>query len=124
MTQEPRPHPAITVGSGLSQFAGSRFFIEDVFPAVDGGRFPVKRVAGEPVEVWADIFRDGHDVLAASLTWRREGESRPHIERMVFHNNDRWHGTFVPPAPGRYVYGIEAWTDLFGSWRRSYLLRR
>lgn len=128
MLQEPRPHPAHTAGSGNSQFAGSRFFIEDVFPAVDGGRFPVKRIAGEAVDVWADIYRDGHDVLAASLTWRREGEDRPHVEPMTepmtLHSNDRWHGVFVPPVPGRYSYAIETWTDLFGTWRKNFLLRR
>src|SRR5262249_15930603 len=42
-----------------------RIYIEDVYPVVDGGRFPVKRIVGEEVEVWADIFRDGHVVLAA-----------------------------------------------------------
>src|SRR5262249_11684647 len=41
---------------------GPRFIIEDIFPCVDGGRYPIKRIAGESVEVWADIFREGHDV--------------------------------------------------------------
>jgi starch synthase (maltosyl-transferring) len=31
----------------------------------------VKRIAGERVEVWADIYRDGHDVMTAALVWRR-----------------------------------------------------
>src|SRR6201996_1769962 len=44
-----------------------RFYIEDVYPNVDSGRFAVKRIAGEPIEVWADVLRDGHDVLAAQL---------------------------------------------------------
>jgi hypothetical protein len=42
---------------GLSKH---RIYIEDVYPVVDGGRFPVKRIVGEEVDVWADIFRDGH----------------------------------------------------------------
>ena len=32
----------------------------------------MKRIVGERVEVWADIYRDGHDVIAAALVWRRE----------------------------------------------------
>ena len=40
-----------------------------------------------------------------------------------FDQNDRWTATFVPGTPGRYVYAIEAWTDLFGSWRRDFLLK-
>jgi len=43
---------------------GSRYHvIEAVTPMVDCGRFPVKRVAGEPCVVEADIFRDGDHVL-------------------------------------------------------------
>ena len=34
--------------------------------------FAVKRIVGERVEVWADIYRDGHEVIAAALIWRRE----------------------------------------------------
>ena len=48
------------------------FFIEDIYPLIDGGQFPVKRIVGEPIEVWADIYRDGHEVIAAALIWRRE----------------------------------------------------
>ena len=45
-----------------SAAAGGAFHIEDIYPLIDGGRFPVKRIVGERVEVWADIYRDGHDV--------------------------------------------------------------
>src|SRR5215831_16798185 len=53
--------------------AAKRFVIEDIYPTVDGGRFPVKRIAGETIDVWADIFRDGHEVIAAALRWRAKG---------------------------------------------------
>jgi starch synthase (maltosyl-transferring) len=87
------------------------FHIEDVYPSIDGGRFPVKRIVGERVEVWADIYRDGHDVVAAALVWRGELDREWRREPMTLHSNDRWGGSFVPDAPGRYVYAIEAWTD-------------
>ena len=51
---------------------GPRFLIENVYPSVDGGRYPIKRIAGEPVEVWVDLLRDGHDQLAAALLWSRD----------------------------------------------------
>ncbi|MEA3027189.1 MAG: hypothetical protein QOF91_2474, partial [Alphaproteobacteria bacterium] len=38
---------------------------------------------------------------------------------MRLDNNDRWSATFVPGAPGRYQFAIEAWTDVFGTWRRN-----
>ncbi|MBX6425485.1 MAG: alpha-1,4-glucan--maltose-1-phosphate maltosyltransferase [Variibacter sp.] len=100
-----------------------RFFIEDVYPSVDGGRFPVKRIVGETVEVWVDILREGHDVLAARLLWGREGEPW-RSEPMRLFDNDRWCGSFTPTEIGRYCYAIEAWTDTFGTWRRDFLVKR
>jgi starch synthase (maltosyl-transferring) len=104
-------------------FAGA-FHIEDVYPAIDGGRFPVKRIVGERVEIWADIYRDGHDVVAADLIWRRERDQQWRRAPMTLHSNDRWVGTFVPDEVGRHVYAIEAWTDEFATWRRGFELKR
>jgi len=103
---------------------GPRFLVEDIFPCVDGGRYAVKRIAGEPIEVWADILREGHDVLAAALLWRREGDNAWHREAMTLHSNDRWSGRFTPLEPGRYVFEIEAWTDRFATWRKEFILKR
>src|ERR1700716_4398504 len=83
--------------------ATGAFHIEDVYPQIDDGRFAVKRIVGEPVEVWADIYRDGHDVVAAALVWRLERDREWRREPMAQHQNDRWSGSFTPEAPGRYV---------------------
>src|SRR4051812_25899695 len=107
-----------------SAAAGGVFHIEDVYPLVDGGRFPVKRIVGERIEVWADIYRDGHDVVSAALVWRRERDREWRREPMALHSNDRWGGSFVPDQPGRYVYAIEAWTDEFATWRRGVELKQ
>ncbi len=104
--------------------SGRRIYIEDVYPLVDAGRFPVKRISGEPVDVWADILRDGHAVLAAELLWRPEASHRWSRAPMRLHDNDRWTAIFTPPSPGRYLYAIEAWTDLFATWRRDFLAKR
>jgi starch synthase (maltosyl-transferring) len=103
---------------------GRRIYIEDIYPLVDGGRFPVKRTVGEPIEVWADIFRDGHVVLAADLLWRPESAGKWSRVPMRLVDNDRWSASFIPPAVGRFVYAIEAWTDVFATWRRDFLAKR
>jgi starch synthase (maltosyl-transferring) len=103
---------------------GPRFHLEDIFPRVDGGRYAVKRVAGESVEVWADIFREGHDVIAAALLWRADPVSDWQREPMVLFGNDRWHGHFTPPKPGLYLYAIEAWTEQFGTWRKKFVIKQ
>ena len=106
----------------VESVAGGAFHIEDVYPIIDGGRFPVKRIVGERIDVWADIYRDGHDVVAAALVWRRERDRDWQRVPMTLHSNDRWGGSFIPDQIGRYVYAIEAWTDEFATWRHSFEL--
>ena len=108
----------------LSPGAGARFFIEDVYPAVEQGRFAVKRIVGEAVDVWADILRDGHEVLGASLCWRFHEGKKWNRVAMQLRGNDRWTATFTPETPGKYFYAICAWTDRYATWRRDYLLKR
>jgi starch synthase (maltosyl-transferring) len=108
----------------VRDLSGQRIWIEDIYPLVEGGRYPVKRIAREPVEVWADVFRDGHAVLAADLLWRSETAQRWSRTPMRLHNNDRWSASFVPAKAGRYLYAIEAWTDAFGTWRRDFIVKR
>src|SRR5262252_7086222 len=118
---------AVTAKASIRSIGGlskHRIYIEDVYPVVDGGRFPIKRIVGEEIDVWADIFHDGHVVLAAELLWRREGADKWLRVSMVLHDNDRWTASFTPPKAGRYVYAIEAWTDVFASWRRDFLTKR
>ena len=74
--------------------------------------------------MWADIYRDGHEVIAAALIWRREVDREWRREPMTMDSNDRWSGSFVPDAPGRYVYAIEAWTDEFATWRHGFELKQ
>ncbi len=35
---------------------------------------------------------------------------------MLAVDNDRWRGVFIPTDNARYVFTIEAWTDLFATW--------
>src|SRR2546430_13598895 len=52
----------------------SRVVIHHVKPEVDCGRFPIKRVIGEVVEIEADIFADGHDSIACVIRYRHEDD--------------------------------------------------
>ena len=90
--------------------------IESLTPAVDCGRYPVKREVGAILEVEADIFKDGHDVLVAYLKYRRPGERAWRETPMRHVDNDRWAGAFTLEALGRYHYTIEALAEPFRSW--------
>ena len=92
--------------------------IEDVSPSIDCGRYPVKRVAGESCVVRATIFRDGHDIIRASVKWRRESARRFADAPMSPINPglDLWQGEFPLEEVARYVFTVEAWTDRYASW--------
>lgn len=94
-----------------------RIAIEKITPQVDGGRFPVKRVVGDIVTVEADIFGDGHDVLAAALFYRAEDEETWHEVRMVLVENDRWRASFPLDRNGRYEFSVHAWKNPFAIYR-------
>ena len=100
-----------------------RAVVESISPSVDGGRFAVKRVVGDKVEVEADCFADGHDVLAARLLWRPDSERAWREAPMTPIGNDRWRGSFVVGTAGRYRYTVTAWVDGFLSWRHDFARR-
>jgi starch synthase (maltosyl-transferring) len=97
-----------------------RIVIQFPTPSVDEGRYPVKRCVGDVVDVSADIFRDGHEIIRAVVRYRApDGTSseRP-LQRVDAHlGGVRWAGRFTVDRPGRWEYTIEAWTDQFGTWR-------
>ncbi|WP_325170321.1 alpha-1,4-glucan--maltose-1-phosphate maltosyltransferase [Cupriavidus respiraculi] len=93
-----------------------RVAIENVAPDCDGGRFAVRRIVGEQVEVTADIWMDGHDKLAAMVLWRGPGEADWHESPMTLTVNDRWVGSFPLQAMGRHEFTVEAWQDTFATW--------
>src|SRR2546421_10997835 len=94
--------------------------IENLRPLIDGGRYPVKRIIEDDLAVEADVFKDGHDVVAAALKWRLVGESRWQETPMSFVDNDRWRGICPLNKIGIYEYTVEAWTDTFRSWRDEF----
>src|SRR4051812_37173664 len=98
-----------------------RIQIQDVWPHVDCGRYPAKRSKGDAVQVWATIFRDGHDVLRAAVKARPLGERRWQEAFLVPVKDepDRWTGYFRVDRCGRWQFAVEGWVDRFASWRRE-----
>ena len=121
MSTQVEPTPTEGRRAGASKPPPERIVIQYPTPAVDDGRYPAKRVVGDQVNVEADIFRDGHDILRAVVRYKppqarnwRETE----MHRIDAHlGGVRWAGGFVVDLPGRWEYTIEAWTDVFGTWR-------
>jgi starch synthase (maltosyl-transferring) len=90
----------------------SRIAIEAVEP---GGEFPAKAVLGRDFTVSADVFGDGHDVLAADLLWRAADASEWQRIPMTKLLNDRWEARVRPERIGVYWFAVEGWWDQWGT---------
>ena len=97
--------------------SGPRVVIEAPSPCVDDGSLPAKRIAGEVIAVSADIICDGHDVMAVVLRSRGPGETVWTETRMRSLGNDRFGADLPLPRIGRYEYTIQAWRDVFATYR-------
>ncbi len=97
----------------------ARVVIENITPQVNCGQFPVKRTVGEPVVVEADVFADGHDVVACVLLYRSQKSEEWQRVPMAPLVNDRWTARFTPRELGQYQYTISAWVDHLATWRRD-----
>lgn len=86
-----------------------KIVIEGVRPELDGGRHAVTRVVGDVIEVCADIYKDGHDTLAARVCFRPENEPTWRHARLRYdYDSDRWSGAFPVDRVGRWLYTVEA----------------
>jgi starch synthase (maltosyl-transferring) len=79
---------------------------------------------GDALDVTADIFREGHDKLAAVIRYRAWDEETWHEEPMRFVDNDRWGGSIRLDRNTRYIYTIEAFPDYFETWRDEIIKKR
>src|SRR4051794_13237776 len=86
-------------------------------------QYPAKAVVGEAVEVTADVFRDGHDILAAQVRWRAHSKGSRNGKWMTVPMqpvvNDRWTATIEPTTLGRHEIVVEGWTDRYATWRHK-----
>jgi starch synthase (maltosyl-transferring) len=94
-----------------------RLVLENVSPELDAGRYPVKRTLGDVVQVGANIFKDGHDLISGRLLYRGPTESEFRSTPLTYdYNADSWHAQFVVDALGTWQFTVEAWPDPFRTW--------
>jgi starch synthase (maltosyl-transferring) len=114
------PAPRASASSPDADQPPRRIVIQLPAPAVDGGRYPLKRCPGDRVEVSADIFRDGHELMRAVIRATNPGGEVDETELAPVDahlGGVRWAASFTVDRPGRWEYTVEAWTDVWGTWR-------
>src|SRR5690606_18873416 len=81
-----------------------RIVIQELSPGLDPRTLLIKRISGEPVDVSARVFMDGHDELGVSLVWRARDEDQWRQVPMTLQGNDVWTASFTPFRLGRHEY--------------------
>ena len=97
----------------------TRIVIENVMPQLDGGINPIKRIVNQNVNVKADVFSDGHDVIECCVKFKHEKEKQWKEVRMTPSVNDEWHASFKVEKQGLYSYFVEGWVDYALNWQHG-----
>nr|WP_027863273.1 alpha-1,4-glucan--maltose-1-phosphate maltosyltransferase [Marmoricola sp. URHB0036] len=95
-----------------------RIPVMDVAPLVNRGQNPAKASVGEPFDVSALVFREGHDQLGAEVVLTDpDGVRRPPV-RMgdVPDQLLRLSASVLADAEGAWTYEIQSWSDVIGTW--------
>ena len=95
-----------------------RIPVMDVTPVVNLGRHPAKGAVGEPFDVSALVFREGHDQLGAEVVMvDPTGARRPPVRMHDVEGEvSRMAATVCPDAEGEWGFEVHSWSDPIGTW--------
>ena len=95
-----------------------RIPVANVSPVIQHGAYPVKAVENEEFKVTANVFREGHDAVNASIVL-----TSPQGEETIFPMTkveplglDRWEGWCRVGGVGDWTYRVEGWSDPWHTW--------
>ena len=123
MQQQIRTSLNAPAASAVDLDGRRRLVLERLQPAIDGGRFAIKRTPGENVTVTVDMFADGHDLIAGVLKSRHVAQSVWSEVPLTSAGNDSWTATFTVTEIGEYEYTVEGWVDRFGTWLKGLMAK-
>ncbi|MGA4668538.1 alpha-1,4-glucan--maltose-1-phosphate maltosyltransferase [Propionibacteriaceae bacterium Y1923] len=95
-----------------------RIPVTNVSPVVEQGAYPVKAVEDEELLITANIFREGHDAVGATivLTDPEGGEHQFGMKQVEPTGLDVWQGWARVGGAGEWTYRIEGWSDPWHTW--------
>ncbi|NTW41071.1 MAG: DUF3416 domain-containing protein, partial [Cellulomonadaceae bacterium] len=95
-----------------------RIPVVGVSPVLEGGRWPAKAITGEAIEVTANVFREGHDAVAATAVLTDpQGVDRVAVRMDVVNAGlDLYRADLVPGTVGAWTFRVEGWSDPYGTW--------
>ena len=99
-----------------------RIAVTAISPSVSCGQYPARAVTGETVVIGANVFREGHDAVAADVVVKGpDGKKRPFLRMAAGEpGTDRWTAPLEipddPAAEGLWSFTVEGWSDPLGTW--------
>lgn len=92
----------------------------NVQPVVDGGAYPTAAVTGEDVVVSAEVFREGHDAVNATVVLT-DPEGTEHVVPMRCVNVGLmlWQATIRADRTGMWTFRVEGWSDPYATWEHD-----
>ena len=95
-----------------------RIPVTGVTPVLHGGAYPVKAVVHERLLIQANVFREGHDAVNASVILTAPGGTQRRIDMTQVEplGLDIWQAHVRMAAEGDWTYRVEGWSDPWGTW--------
>ena len=102
-----------------------RIPVTGVSPVIADGAYPAKAVAHERILISANVFREGHDAVNASviLTAPHGTQRRIDMTQVEPKGLDIWQAHVRMATEGDWTFRIEGWSDPWGTWRHNALAK-
>ena len=95
-----------------------RIPVVKVSPVIEGGAYPAKAAVGESIPIRAQVFREGHDAVNASVVLTNpEGQETVFgMHRTTPAGFDWWTASVTLDREGSWSFRVEGWSDPWETW--------
>ena len=95
-----------------------RIPVTGVEPVIEGGAYPVKAVTHERLRITANVFREGHDAVAASVILTAPSGRQRRVDMVQIEpiGLDIWEAHIRMAEEGDWTYRVEGWSNPWGTW--------
>ena len=117
-TADPATPSTTTAGPTELGTLIDRIPVVNVTPVIQGGAYPAKASVGESIPIRAQVFREGHDAVNASvvLTNPEGTQTRLPMHRTTPAGFDWWTASVRLEIEGRWSFRVEGWSDPWETW--------
>ena len=101
-----------------------RIPVLNISPCVDNGERPAKSVVDEEFVVTANVFREGHDAVNASVVLVAPDGAETIVPMICVNEGlSLWEATVAADSTGLWHYRVEGWSDPYGTWRHDAMVK-